>query len=110
MKRCLKQVVKASIVKEGITVVVAYNDITNEDVSQCPRMGMPSGEGYEYCRHLCKQQGHAEIQALNRARYLDIDVRGCTLILEGHSYVCEECQKQLIKEGITEWVLTSETS
>lgn len=109
MKHCLKQVVKASLVRDGEVVVVAFNDIANDDVVQCPRADRESGEDYLWCSQLCRQDGHAEIQAIKRAKYLDINIRGCTLVLEGHSFICEECQKQLIEAGVKEWVLTTET-
>lgn len=106
MKHCLKQVVKALIYQRGEKLLlVAYNDIENESVSECPRQGMLSGEGYELCKSICNQQGHAEIQAVDKAIELGIDLSDCYLVIEGHSYICNECQSYMRKHGLTYWMV-----
>jgi deoxycytidylate deaminase len=111
MQHCLKQIVKATIVHTGApnidargTLAVGYNDINNE-VSECPRKDMPTGEGYHLCKEVCDQQGHAEIQALRQLeeRYgKDFYDEDCKVIIEGHTYACDACKQALYRKGITE--------
>lgn len=103
MQHCLKQVVKATIMCQDNVIAVGYNDIQNDEVTECPRKDMPTGEGYELCRDTCKQQGHAEIQAVNNLS--EGHYENCYLVLEGHTYVCDPCKQALYRKGITEFVI-----
>ena len=97
--RCLKQIVKATIYDQNDEVIsVGYNDITKEEVTECPRKGMVSGEGYHLCKEVCGQEAHAEIVALRNAGSRDLN--NCYLKLEGHSYACEPCKQALRLRGI----------
>lgn len=97
---CLKQVVTANIYKDGKLLVSAKNDIQNY-VTECPRAGMKTGQGYELCREVCGQEGHAEIQAINKAKALGIDLTGSELRLKGHTYACHNCLLAMTEAGIT---------
>lgn len=84
---CVKQVVTATLVTPTGERFVDTNYCLNaQDV--CPRAGMPTGVGYELCRSVCRQPGHAEINVLARAGK---HAEGATLYVEGHAYACEEC-------------------
>ena len=65
----------------------------------CPRT---PGEGYEKCKTICQQQGHAETMALARAaehaRGLDV-VQGATAYCT-HSHFCKDCQIALFAAGV----------
>lgn len=63
----------------------------------CPRADMPSGQGYELCKSVCNQKGHAEIVALRMA---GANARGCIAYVEGHTYACESCRKALEDAGV----------
>jgi deoxycytidylate deaminase len=102
---CLKQVVTATISRRGKVLVVGKNDISNDEVTECPRKGMKSGEGYELCTSICGQKGHAEFQAIERAKELGIDIKGASMAVEGHSYICDNCEKEIMKASIRDWYI-----
>jgi hypothetical protein len=58
---------------------------------------MPSGQGYELCREVCGQKGHAEEQALKLAGN---GARGSIAYIEGIHYICMNCQMALTSAGI----------
>jgi hypothetical protein len=60
----------------------------------CPRL---PGEGYDKCRTVCDQVGHAERDALQLAGE---HAHGCTASLDGHTYYCMECQHALFAAGV----------
>jgi deoxycytidylate deaminase len=102
--KCLKQVVTATIYRKGKILVSASNDIQNY-VEKCPRLGMATGEGYDLCRSVCGQEGHAEIQAINKAKALGLDLEGSVLYLKGHTYVCSNCRMHMEQTGIDLFVI-----
>lgn len=55
----------------------------------CPR---EEGEGYEKCKTICKQFGHAEIDALRKAGDKAV---GSRAFINGHTYACQSCQEAL---------------
>jgi len=61
----------------------------------CPRS---AGEGYDKCKSICKQEGHAEVDALKLA---GDKARGASAVLTGHSYACQSCQEALFGAGIS---------
>ena len=93
--RCAKQITIAIIENKGKywigTNYCAYPQ------RKCPRGNMPSGVGYELCRDICKQTGHAEVNAVKAAGRNAI---GGTLYLIGHSYICDKCKMLLKKAGV----------
>jgi deoxycytidylate deaminase len=93
--RCAKQITIAIIENKG-----SYWIGTNwcrKPQKKCPRKGMLSGEGYELCRTICDQSGHAEENALSAAGK---KASGGTLYLIGHTYCCSNCKNQLRDAGI----------
>ena len=64
----------------------------------CPRQ---DGEGYEKCKTVCRQTGHAEVNALRLwtdkyGRY----AQPTLALIRGHFYVCEKCQRAMDRAGI----------
>lgn len=51
----------------------------------CPRL---PGEDYEKCHTICKQECHAEVDAIQQAGE---DARGGTMWV-GYHYVCDKCK------------------
>lgn len=96
---CAKQTVRAVIVStdggrwEGTNARLFPQN-------RCPREGMPSGVGYELCRDVCGQAGHAEVRALEAA---GSGARGATLTLVGHSYVCGGCLRVMRERGVASY-------
>lgn len=90
---CAKRTVVCIIrVKDGPSFV-GTNDCANpQDV--CPRR---PGEGYDKCKSICDQSGHAEIQALQMAGER---ARGADVLIKGHYYMCEPCGRALLDAGV----------
>lgn len=93
---CVKQTVKATVVAPNGSRYVGTNECLNaQDV--CPRADLPTGVGYEMCRDICRQTGHAEINALLAAGEAAF---GGALYLEGHTYACEPCRRAALTAGV----------
>lgn len=98
---CKKQIVTATIVTADGRRFVGTNDCeTPQEV--CPRADMPSGVGYELCKSVCNQTGHAEINALRAA---GPGLSDATLYLEGHTYACDHCKEMCKSCGIKEIII-----
>lgn len=72
------------------------NDCANPQTT-CPRL---PGEGYEKCKTICQQDGHAELQALAAAKEENAYLQGASAFIRGHYYICEPCGKALRDAGI----------
>jgi deoxycytidylate deaminase len=95
---CAKQTVTATIVTPTGERFVGTNDCANPQTT-CPRdvYGYKTGEGYHLCEEVCRQTGHAEVNALRAAGE---KARGATMHIEGHTYACGPCQESVIKAGV----------
>lgn len=98
---CLKQSTAAVVVKNGGIVGRGANAGKRVDV--CPRIvhNCPTGTGYEYCKDVCKQEGHAEIMAIRDASKKTKILKGASLYLAGHWWICKPCWDEIIKVGIS---------
>lgn len=65
----------------------------------CPRL---PGEGYEKCKTICVQLGHAEEVA---AKMAGADASGGTAYIEGHTYACDPCKGALAAIGVLNVVI-----
>lgn len=93
---CAKKHVVCTIVSwDGRTRVIGDNSCANPQ-PVCPR---EPGEGYEKCKSICKQLGHAEDVALQAAIPLGV-AKGGHAYVEGHTYACRDCQEKLFGAGI----------
>jgi deoxycytidylate deaminase len=63
---------------------------------------MPTGEGYEMCKNICKQTSHAEVAAIKAAGKW---AAGGRLYLEGHTYACRDCAAAMVVAGICELIV-----
>jgi deoxycytidylate deaminase len=103
----MKQVVKATIYNRHDEIIsIGYNDITNEEVTECPRADIPTGEGYHLCKEVCGQLGHAEVVALKNAG--NRDLTECYIKLKGHTYACDACRSALLERGISVIIIEGE--
>jgi deoxycytidylate deaminase len=73
------------------------NDCANPQPT-CPRL---PGEGYEKCRSICRQEDHAEMMALRKARELGYDLKDASATISGHYWICEPCGRALLDAGIS---------
>ena len=90
---CVKATVKCTIVSQDGQIFVGTNYCNNAQ-STCPRS---VGEGYEKCKSVCNQDGHAEAVAVQLAGTAAI---GAIAYLTGHTYACRDCQERLFNAGI----------
>lgn len=94
MGPCAKTTVRCTLVTVKGEKVVGENWCRNPQ-AVCPRS---PGEGYEKCKSICDQAGHAEVVALKVAgasRAL-----GARAFIEGHTYACMDCQHALFGAGV----------
>lgn len=90
---CAKRQVECVIHAQDGTRHVGRNDCANPQ-PVCPRL---PGEGYEKCRSICDQAGHAEIEAIKVA---GDKARGANAVLFGHYWICEPCGRALREAGV----------
>lgn len=64
---------------------------------ECPR---EFKEGYEKCKSVCFQIGHAEEVAIMHALHSRADIKGAKAII-GHERICDNCKSLLTSHGIT---------
>ena len=96
MNNCAKNDVLAVLTTKDGQIFWAYNSCDNpQDV--CPRKDMPSGVGYELCKTVCQQTGHAEENVCKIAGKL---AKGAHIVLFGHDYCCENCVKIMKEYGV----------
>ena len=99
---CIKQSVYAMI-EIGDMQVFGSNKMLNDEITICPRdtYGYKSGEGYHLCKDICKQESHADVDAIIAAQTMRINLIGATLTLVGHTYCCDNCKSAMESAGIT---------
>ena len=97
---CIKRPVYCVIVSEDNKCVFGSNWINDKSVIECPRANYPTGEGYHLCKEVCKQEYHAETDALANAIKLGVITHGASLYMTGHNYCCNNCLAALRASGI----------
>lgn len=90
---CAKAVVRCEIHSVDGFAYVGENDCANPQ-QVCPRS---PNEDYLKCVVVCKQAGHAEMVALQKAGE---KAKGAHVVVEGIDYVCKDCQKRLFAAGV----------
>lgn len=90
---CAKLEVKCTIVSKTGRHFVGTNYCKTAQ-TKCPRH---QGEGYEKCKSICNQVGHAEQVAVMVAGK---EAEGGHAYLENHTYACRECQEALFAAGV----------
>lgn len=93
---CAKRRVRCVIYPIGQAPIAGENDCANPQEA-CPR---EPGEGYEKCKSICQQDGHAELVALRKAMECGANIQGAKAWLGGHYWMCEPCGKALREAGI----------
>lgn len=88
---CAKRHVAAYIM-QGVDIVASGSNRCRNPQPVCPRA---PGEGYEKCRSICDQEGHAETMAIWSAaeRGFDLNARdhGLRMVVYGHTRQCDMC-------------------
>jgi deoxycytidylate deaminase len=98
---CRKQPTAAVVVIKGRIVGKGSN--AGKLVDVCPRVvaNCLTGTGYEFCKSVCEQVGHAEVVAIKDALSRGEDLRGASLYLDGHWWACKSCWDEILKAGIS---------
>lgn len=106
---CTKQPTAAVIVKKGKILGKGVN--AGKKVEVCPRVlrNCPTGTGYEFCKDVCEQEGHAEVMAIRNALSNHHDLKGASLYLDGHWWACQECWDNIIQSGISKVFLRTDS-
>jgi deoxycytidylate deaminase len=94
-RKCAKQETIAVIVKNG--EIVVGSNWCEKPQKECRRKNMKTGEGYELCKNICKQNSHAEVDACKKAGEF---AKEADLYLIGHYYCCDNCKKVMKDFGI----------
>jgi len=90
--KCAKRHVVAIIEKSGKFYV--GSDWCRNPQKKCPRF---PGEDYAKCKKICKQDGHAEVDAIKKASG---NTKGAVMYLIGHDHCCDSCLDAMEKAGI----------
>lgn len=101
--RCAKQITIAIIENNGEYWLGTNWCATPQ--KKCPRGDMPSGQGYEICKNICHQTGHAEENAIKEAGK---KAKGGTLYLIGHTRCCDNCKSLIEKAGIKQTIIVGD--
>lgn len=82
--------------------VVAKGSNAAMAVTICPRVykGYGTGEGYQYCKEYCGQQGHSEVMMVRDAQTKGIDLAGADIYLYGHWWACKNCWDTMLAERV----------
>ncbi len=91
----------AVIVKDGTILGRGANEGQWQPL--CPRyeQGCGTGEGYELCKNICKQTGHAETTAIDDCLGQNNNPAHADLYLFGHWWCCENCWNTIIHHNIS---------
>lgn len=90
---CAKATVRCTLVCPDGSRIIGENECYNPQPA-CPRQ---PGDGYEKCKTICRQKGHAEVVALAKAGER---AAGAHAYIEGHTYACKDCQEALFAAGV----------
>lgn len=91
---CAKKQIAAGTYWQGIFLYEVNTCKFEGDV--CPRLSMPTGQGYELC-----QATHAEARLAARMKREGIVSDGVAWVF-GHYYACEPCASALKSVGVVE--------
>lgn len=93
---CAKRVVRCYLHDKAGTLIATGSNACHNPQPECPRQ---PGEGYQKCRDICQQVGHAETVALMNAS--GYDLTGGKAVIVGHTRVCVGCREELEMAGVT---------
>jgi deoxycytidylate deaminase len=92
---CAKRRVVCTI-HDGTFSATGENDCANPQAT-CPRL---PGEGYEKCKTVCQQDGHAEMMALAAAKHMDLKGKFSWARITGHHWICNACGEAMRDAGV----------
>lgn len=91
--------------KKQVACVIVTMDgarFTGANACDAPQEACPRapGEGYEKCKSVCRQRGHAEEMAMWNAREAGAALEGARIYLTGIDHYCKLCQQMLFRAGV----------
>jgi len=92
---CAKRRTFATLVLSSGRQVSSENMCLNAQAT-CPRA---DGEGYDKCRSICQQIGHAEERAIKGALLRGFDLQGAVCFVH-HHYACPACEALAAEHGV----------
>jgi len=101
---CSRRVVVAVLILPDGRFFVGSNECGRKPPKPCPRLDKPSGVGYEACKDVCWQYGHAETTAVKAAIAAGVKIdwlSGSSMHIIGHTHSCPNCESVMRKCGIT---------
>lgn len=103
---CVKQATGAVIVVNN--EIVARGANSGLKIKICPRVlnKCPTGVGYNLCKNICRQTGHAETVCVDNFKKSNFFGQPAELYLYGHWWCCEPCWNAMIEAGINTVYLT----
>lgn len=102
---CIKQSVFCFLLDKANNIISLGSNWCKNPQDKCPRKDFKTGIGYELCSNICKQNAHAEIDAINNLNQNNFPI---TCILIGHYYCCQSCLEELKKIGIKNIIIIKE--
>jgi len=100
---CVKQEVFSMLVLKDGTKIYGKNS-QQVKVTECPRVTLKVSD-YTPCDTVCKQQTHAERDAIWKAMSLGFDTKDSVMFLTGHWVCCDECRSSMKIAGVKECYL-----
>ncbi len=97
---CVKPVA-AVIVKNKKIIGRGTNAIKNKRPNVCPLKEHGRGTAWNLCKEICGQEGHAEIMVIRDALKRIDNLKGASVYLVGHWWVCKPCWDEIIRVGIS---------
>lgn len=94
---CAKKKVTCYIVTQDQKYTIMGTNDCDQPQQTCPRL---TGEGYEKCKSICKQPGHAEEMAIKQAEEMGVSLEGATAFIQGIDHYCKTCQQKLRAAGV----------
>ncbi len=121
MRRATKLLAISSCIQPTAAVVVKNGKIVGrganatkkiqKKIDICPKRaaGYPSGSGYQLCKEICGLEGHAEVMAIRNALQKTKNLKGASMYLAGHWWICKSCWDEIIKVGINRVYLNKDS-
>lgn len=105
---CVKPVA-AVVIQDGKIIGCGTNAIKNKRPDICPIMTHGRGTAWNLCKEICGQEGHAEVMAIRDALKRTEELKGASLYLDGHWWMCKPCWDEIIRVGISKTYLRKDS-
>jgi len=101
MQDCLKLKVIAMLETVEGNLYYGVNNINNDKITECPRLNNSIRNDYSLCKTVCKQDNHAEVDAIDNC-LANNDTPNDGIIFLSHNRSCGDCISYMSKHNIKE--------